>query len=119
MVAAAIGSLRAGVAWGLIWVWRITLEMEWWLMEEMMRGLGQRVVLAARAAVALHLSELSNEIGRQQESAGGAGWNFSTEGDLPSLGDRKMGGETPALRRCDAGGETPPLRSPFAERRAG
>lgn len=95
-----IGAFGAGVAFGLTCLWRITLEMEWWLMEEMMRGLGQRIVLAARAAVALHLSELSNEIGRQRESAGGAGWNFSTEGDLPSLGDRD-------------------LRSPFAERRAG
>jgi len=48
---------------------------------EMYRGLGRRIVQAAYLALAVHLHR--DEQARQQQKAGGADRDFSTDGELP------------------------------------
>ena len=48
---------------------------------ELCRGLGRRIVQAAYLALAVHLHR--DEQARQQQQAGGAGRDISTDGKLP------------------------------------
>ena len=54
-------------------------------MDDALRSLGQRIVEAARLALAMHLQE---EATRQQALVGGADRSLSREGVLPTTGDR-------------------------------
>jgi hypothetical protein len=49
--------------------------------QEIYRGLGRRIVQAAYLALAVHLHR--DEQARQQQQAGGAGRDISTDGKLP------------------------------------
>jgi len=49
--------------------------------QELYRGLGRRIVQAAYLALAVHLHR--DEQARQQQKAGGAGRDISTDGELP------------------------------------
>ena len=49
--------------------------------QELCRGLGRRIVQAAFLALAVHLHR--DELARQQQKAGGAGRDLSTDGELP------------------------------------
>ena len=49
--------------------------------QQLCRGLGRRIVQAAYLALAVHLHR--DEQARQQQQAGGAGRDISTDGKLP------------------------------------
>jgi hypothetical protein len=49
--------------------------------QELYRALGRRIVQAAYLALAVHLHR--DEQARQQQKAGGADRDFSTDGELP------------------------------------
>ena len=51
------------------------------------RGLGRRIVQAAYLALAVHLHR--DEQARQQQMAGGAGREISTDGSLPFSAERE------------------------------
>jgi len=53
--------------------------------QELYRGLGRRIVQAAYLALAVHLHR--DQQARQQQQAGGAGRDISTDGKLPPFAE--------------------------------